>query len=112
MHPHLVVDFAHIAPSAPIEEAVRAGAARLNSSCPDLIGCQATISGPCDGHHLAEPVHIHLCVTLPGTQFDIEHPLVGREDMGSAVEEAFDAAQRRLEGWMQARHKPGAPRLN
>lgn len=104
MQTSLVIDFAHTAPSASVEDAVRAGTTRLSRSCPELTDCHATISGPCDGHHLAEPVHVHLHLSLPGTQFEIDQPLAGREDTPTAVEEAFDAAERRLASWK--RHTP------
>jgi len=91
----LEVRFLGLEPSAAVEEAARAKAAKLDQFRGDLMSCRVTIELPHKHRHQGQPFEVRIDVTMTGRELCVDR--VRNEDIYVALRDAFDDMMRRIE---------------
>jgi ribosome-associated translation inhibitor RaiA len=103
----LRVTFRNLDPSAAVEDAVRERADKLEELCDRIQHCRVVVEASDRRHHRGRLYQVRLTLRLPGEELvvradgDADH---AHEDVYVAVRDAFDAARRQLQAWVQ-RHR-------
>jgi cold shock CspA family protein/ribosome-associated translation inhibitor RaiA len=89
---------------APLEEEIRAKAAKLDTYYEGIMRCHVVVAAPVGHHRRGGPYTVRIDVTVPGTELVVNRQ--EDEELPVAIRNAFDAMRRRLEDY--ARHQRGA----
>ena len=92
----LQITLRNIPRSAAVEAAIRKRAAKLDRFHRKIVSCRVVVEIPSRHKHQGKEFVVHLDIKLPGTEI-----VVSRDhhvDLYTALNDAFHAAQRRLEG--------------
>jgi|SRR5579863_442503 len=85
--------------SESVETDIRKKAAWLESFSDQIIGCRVTVEAPHRHHHKGPLYNVRVDLTVPGTELVIKRE--PNEDVYVALRDAFDAARRQLEDFVQ-----------
>lgn len=118
----LQITFRHVDPSYAVEERVRERAGKLDRLNPDIISGRVVIDVPQRRHRKGKIFQIQVDITVPGSELVVNRePLLNHahEDVYAAIEDAFDAMERRLveysreiQGEVKRDEKPGRALVN
>jgi ribosomal subunit interface protein len=102
----LQITFRHLAPSDAIEAKVRERAAKLERFAGHVTGCHVVIEAPHRHQHQGTLFHVTIDLVVPGGELIVNRAPQqhhAHEDAYVAIRDAFDAAVRRLEEFVQRR---------
>lgn len=91
-----------MAPSEPIEAAIREKAKRLDRFYDRIMGCRVVVEAPHRSHRKGKVYHVRIDLTVPGSELLVKRdpPMHGaHEDIYVAVRDAFNAAGRKLQDY-------------
>lgn len=94
------ITFRGLDPSAAIDHAVRAHAAKLERLHDRLTGCHVIVELPHRRQHQGKVYDVRIDLTLPGDEIAVSRDRSANhahEDVYVAIRDAFDAARRQLE---------------
>jgi ribosome-associated translation inhibitor RaiA len=115
----LNITFRNVRRTAALERAIEERFARLTRYCPSILGGRAVVARVDASHRSGTQFHVHLHVRIPGEDIVVEHqasagapkralasPRATKRDLardavtdvGAAIQHAFAAARRRLQG--------------
>ena len=101
----LEVTFRHMESSAAAEARIAEKVAKLEQLYSQLTRCHVTVEAPHEHHRQGKLFHVSIDLTMPGTELVItrghNHQSHAHEDVYVAIRDAFDAARRRLEEFVQ-----------
>lgn len=101
----LEIAFHNLDPSPAIETALRERVAKLEKRFDHLIGCRVSVERLHNQHRTGNIFEIHLTLSVPGRDLTVSRqPQKLKEnyanpDIHASIQEAFDAAERRLEAF-------------
>jgi ribosomal subunit interface protein len=78
-----------------MQQDIRDRAAALEQYYDRISGCEVTVEAPVRHHRKGGPFHVHLRVTVPRGEIEINRQ--AGDDLAIALRDAFDAARRRIE---------------
>ena len=76
-------------------------ATKLAAVYPRLLKCRVVLEGPVHHHRKGGPYTARIDMTVPGAELVVNHHETA--DLRQAIREAFEAARRRLEDYVQHR---------
>jgi ribosomal subunit interface protein len=95
------ISFRNMDPTPWIEEKIREKAAKLERTFDRITRCDVVIEAPHHDHRKGRLYHVRIDMTVPGGKLavrgDASH---ASEDVRAAIRDAFDAARRQLEDWI------------
>jgi len=104
----LQISFRHMNPSESLEELVRKYAVRLDKFAHDIMSCRVVVELAGKHHQHGNLYDVRIDLTLPGEEICItREPGAHQEykDIRVALRDAFDAAHRKLEDFVQRRRR-------
>lgn len=103
----LQITLRNIARSEAVEASIRKRAAKLDRFHRRIVSCRVVVEIPSRHRHQGKEFVVRLDIKVPGSEIVITHD--HHEDLYAALQEAFHAAQRRLEASTPAiaRRYPG-----
>jgi ribosomal subunit interface protein len=78
-----------------MQEDIRNRVTALEQYYDRISGCEVTVDAPVHHHRKGGPFHVHLRVTVPRGEIEINRQAA--DDLAIALRDAFDAARRRIE---------------
>ena len=106
MHSHLEIEFGHVPCNGAEQAAARDGLVLLQQACPAVGDCRVALDGPADGHHLHQPLSVHLCIQVPGTEVSVDQQQRSGQSAAATIRQAFGTAQQILLAWHPAHQAP------
>jgi len=91
----LQITLRNIPKSAAVEAAIRRRAGKLDRYHRHIVSCRVVVEIPSRHSHQGREFVVRLDIKVPGSEIVINHD--HHEDLYTALQEAFHAAQRRLE---------------
>jgi ribosomal subunit interface protein len=91
----LQITLRNIPKSEAVEESIRKRVAKLERNHPRIVSCRVVVEIPSRHKHQGKEFVVRLDIKVPGSEIVITHD--HHEDLYVALQEAFAAAQRRLE---------------
>ncbi len=82
-----------------LEDLIRRRAEKLERHFDHLVACRVVVEGPGRHHQSGGPFKVRLDISVPGDELVVDQQPA--EDLRSAVQAAFGAAERRVEGFSQ-----------
>lgn len=104
----LQITFRNITPSKAIERLVRLKARKLEGFFDRIIKCRVTLGAQQQGHHKGNSYDAHIDIQVPGKSFAVtstRNDGQAHESLSAAVRQAFEAAERQLQGYTGSRRK-------
>ncbi|MCH9687197.1 MAG: HPF/RaiA family ribosome-associated protein [Deltaproteobacteria bacterium] len=99
----LEITFRNVVRTDEIEERIRTKAAKLDRFYDRITGCRVVVESPHKHHHKGNAYHVRVELSVPGDEivvsYDKEKP--EHADLGIALRDAFNAAQRQLTAFAQ-----------
>jgi ribosomal subunit interface protein len=95
----LQITLRNIDSSAAVEAAIRRRAAKLDRFHRRIVSCRVVVEIPSRHKRRGKEFVVHLDIKTPGDEIVVTHD--HHEDLYTALNDAFHAAQRRLEGRAQ-----------
>ena len=92
----LQITLRNIAKSASVEAAIRRRAAKLDRYHRRIVSCRVVVEIPSRHKHQGKEFVVRLDIKVPGSEIVVSHD--HHVDLYTALNDAFHAAQRRLEG--------------
>jgi len=108
MHLPMQITFRHMEHSPALEARIQELAGRLDRYSQEVMSCRVVVEAPHKHHHQGSLYSVHLDITLPGGEIAVardQHDRHAHEDAHVALRDAFAAAERQLEQFMQKRRK-------
>lgn len=100
------ISFRNMDPTPWIEEKIREKAAKLERTFDRITRCDVVIEAPHHDHRKGRLYHVRIDMTVPGGKLavrgDAPH---ANEDVRAAIRDAFDAARRQLEDWIDRKRE-------
>lgn len=87
--------------SAALDERIRAKVEKLERIYSPLMGCRVVAEAPHKHKHQGKHFAVRLDITVPGREIVVNHE--HHEDIYVALRDAFDAAKRQLEDYVEKR---------
>lgn len=91
----LQITLRNVAKSEAVEAAIRKKAEKLDRYHRQIVSCRVAVEIPSRHKHQGREFVVRLDIKVPGTEIVINHD--HHEDLYAALNDAFHAAQRRLE---------------
>ena len=109
----LEITFRNVVRTEEIEERIRMKAAKLDKFFDRTIGCRVVVESPHNHHHKGNTYHVRIELSVPGGEIVVtrDPKTPEHEDMGIALRDAFNAAQRQLQSYVE-RHKASSSHEN
>ncbi len=109
----LEITFRNVVRTDEIEERIRAKAAKLDKFFDKITGCRVVVESPHKHHHKGNTYHVRIELSVPGDEIVVtrDPQISEHEDMGIALRDAFSAAQRQLQSYVE-RHNPSTSGSN
>jgi cold shock CspA family protein/ribosome-associated translation inhibitor RaiA len=104
----LKITFRNVQKTAPIEDLIRAQAAKLERACDHIISCRVAVERPQKHQKSGNPYRVRIDVTVPP-----EHELVAtreasegdlHEQLATVIRDAFSAMRRQLRKLVEKQH--------
>lgn len=94
----LEITFRNVVRTDEMEERIRAKAAKLDRFYDRITGCRVVVESPHHHHQKGNAYHVHIELSVPGAEIVVnqEKPKPEHADLGVAMRDAFNAAQRQL----------------
>jgi len=89
----------NISLSEAAEENIREKAAKLNTFCDRITSCRVLVEVPHRHKQRGTTYNVHIDMTIPGTEIVVKKEQ--SEDLYVSIRDAFDAARRQLQDYMQ-----------
>jgi len=108
MHLPMQITFRHMEHSPALEARIQELAGRLDRYSQEVMSCRVVVEAPHKHHHQGSLYSVHLDITLPGGEIAVardQHDRHAHEDAHVALRDAFAAAERQLEQFVQRRRK-------
>lgn len=105
----LQITFRDIPHSEALEDKVRAKAAKLDRFCDRITGCRVVLSAPHRHHQSGNLYNVRIELSVPGDEIVVTrepHQHQAHEELGIAIRDAFNAAQRQLQSYTRRRQQP------
>ena len=99
MQTPLQITYRDIPHSDALDSHIRDKAQKLDQHFPGLIGCRVVVEQSARHQQQGNPYRIHLDLTVPGSEIVVDRK--ENEDVYVALRDAFDAAKRQLEEYVQ-----------
>lgn len=102
----LQTTFRDVHPTPELEELILEQARKLESHCPELIGCRVAVDGPPRRHRQGGHYQVRIDVTIPGEELVVNRDPNGsdrHEQCDAAIRDTFKTARRMLEEHRQRR---------
>jgi ribosome-associated translation inhibitor RaiA len=106
MQTPLQITFRDMDKSPALEQSIRAALDKLEEHCDRLTSCKVVVQSPHKHHLHGRLFHVTVDLTVPGREIVVGRNHEDRaehEDAHLAVRDAFRAARRTLESYLQAR---------
>jgi ribosome-associated translation inhibitor RaiA len=102
----LEIVFRNVVHTAEIEKRIRSKAAKLDRICDRITGCRVVVEAPHKHHHKGNTYHVRIELTVPGDEIVVNRDPQDQEhtDLGIALRDAFQAAQRQLAAYSRKRN--------
>lgn len=109
----LEITFRNVSKTEPLEERIRAKAAKLDRLFDRITGCRVVVEAPHKSHNKGNTYYVRIEVSVPGDEIVVSRDPQDHDhdDLQIAVRDAFAAAQRRLQSYRQRRNA-GISRAN
>ncbi len=102
----LQVTFRNMEHSKEIEDIIQKKSEKLETFFNGIMGCRVMVEAPHKHHQHGQHYHVRIDLTVPGEELVINRDPPKRaeaEDVHLAVRDAFDAARRQLQAYIQRR---------
>jgi ribosome-associated translation inhibitor RaiA len=102
----LQISFRNMTASPALEEKIRSRAEKLERFHAGITGCRVIVEAPHRHHHRGKVYQVCIDLAVPGSEIVVNRPAEqnhAHEDVLVAVRDAFDAAERRVEDFVQRR---------
>jgi len=96
----LRIVFLHTAPSDAVEAEIRKRARKLDEFCNHVMHCKVTVDAFAKHQQQGRPYAVRIDITVPGTEIVINRRH-RHEDVYVAIRDAFEAAYRKLQDYVQ-----------
>jgi len=104
----LQITFRNLDPSEAMETQIRKKAEKLDQVCDDIMSCRVMVEAQHRHHHKGNIYHTRIDITVPDKELVVSRDPSdnhAHEDAYVAIRDAFDAARRQLEDYVQRRRK-------
>ena len=95
----LQITFRDMPPSEAVEQRIREKAAKFERFSDRMLGCHVVVEMPQRHKHQGKLHSVHIDLTVPGKELAVNR--VEHEDVYVAIRDAFNAAQRQLESFVE-----------
>lgn len=102
----LQITFRNMDHSKEIEEVIQRKAEKLETFFDRIMGCRVMVEAPHKHHQNGRHYHVRIDLTVPGEELVINRDPPKRsefEDVHVSLRDAFDAAKRQLQAYIQRR---------
>ena len=101
----LEVTFRNVTRTEPLEERIRSKAAKLDHFCDRITGCRVVVESPHRHQHKGNAYQVNIEISVPGDELVVNrHCKDSHEELGIAIRDAFQAAQRQLSTYSRKRN--------
>lgn len=99
----LEITFRNVVRTEEIDERIRAKAAKLDRFYDRITGCRVVVEAPHKHHQKGNAYQVRIELTVPGGEIVVNHdkPKPEHTDLGVALRDSFNAAQRQLQAHAQ-----------
>ena len=99
----LEITFRNVVRTDEIEERIRVKAAKLDRFYDRITSCRVVVEAPHQHHHKGNAYQVHIELSVPGADIVVnaDKPKPEHSDLGVALRDAFNAAQRQLQGFAE-----------
>lgn len=108
MHLPMQITFRHMEHSPALEARIHELAQRLDRYSQEVMSCRVVVEAPHKHHHQGSLYSVHIDLTLPGGEIAVardQHDRYAHADAHVALRDAFAAAERQIEQFVQKRRK-------
>lgn len=108
MQQSLQITFKNFTPSDAVEQVVRKKVHKLEQFCDHIVGCHVVLEMEHHRHRKGNHFAVRLDIQVPGGELAVtapHHDDPAHADIYVAVRDAFDAAQRQLQDYMNVRRE-------
>ena len=97
----LEITFRNVVRTEAIEERIRSKAAKLDRLYDRITGCRVVVEANHNHHQKGNPYHVRIELSVPGDEIVVSHekPKPEHTDLGVALRDSFNAAQRQLQAY-------------
>jgi len=97
----LEITFRNVVRTDEIEERIRVKAAKLDRFYDRITGCRVVVEAPHKHHTKGNTYSVHIELSVPGGEIVVnqEKPKPEHSDLGVAMRDSFNAAQRQLQAY-------------
>jgi len=102
----LEITFRNVVRTDALEERVRAKAEKLDQFCDRIMACRVVIESPHRHQHKGNAYQVRIEISVPGDELVVHRETKAnqREELASALRDAFNAAERRLLAYSRKRN--------
>ena len=102
----LEVTFRNVVRTEALEERIRAKAAKLDHFCDRITGCRVVVEAPHRHQHKGNVYQVNIEISVPGDELVVNRHCNdhSHEELGVAIRDAFQAAQRQLRAYSRKRN--------